>query len=392
MDKTRELLRLTKEGNEAAREQIILNNVGLIWSVVRRFTNRGYESEDLFQIGSIGLLKAIDRFDTAYEVKFSTYAVPLIIGEIRRYLRDDGMLKVSRSLKETAWKVRKAEADWQNTVGREPTLEELSEKTGIRKEEIVQSLAANTEVDSLYRSIPGNQGKEITLGEQICDRHNEIEERTDHLFLEQLLDTLIDEVLGCHIPMSAKNQKETFQTIVEETLGENCDFETVKSIHENLSELVEETKDEPAPPVLNKTQLKQLLENNGAAPEKLQEFESRYADVEDGPETSFAVSNVVNTKSFEIKTPDVTIKVAPDKTYLVENRMIDGRPCLVIAINEHVEINGISVRPVPLADRKTAGEGAEDTAPWQEENGTQDPSGSDEIRPVATGIRSADEV
>lgn len=209
---------------------------------------------------------------------------------------------------------------------------------------------------------------------------------------EQLLDTLIDEVLGCHIPMSAKNQKETFQTIVEETLGENCDFETVKSIHENLSELVEETKDEPAPPVLNKTQLKQLLENNGAAPEKLQEFESRYADVEDGPETSFAVSNVVNTKSFEIKTPDVTIKVAPDKTYLVENRMIDGRPCLVIAINEHVEINGISVRPVPLADRKTAGEGAEDTAPWQEENGTQDPFGSDEIRPVATGIRSADEV
>lgn len=209
---------------------------------------------------------------------------------------------------------------------------------------------------------------------------------------EQLPDTLIDEVLGCHIPMSAKNQKETFQTIVEETLGENCDFETVKSIHENLSELVEETKDEPAPPVLNKTQLKQLLENNGAAPEKLQEFESRYADVEDGPETSFAVSNVVNTKSFEIKTPDVTIKVALDKTYLVENRMIDGRPCLVIAINEHVEINGISVRPVPLADRKTAGEGAEDTAPWQEENGTQDPFGSDEIRPVATGIRSADEV
>lgn len=135
------------------------------------------------------MLKAIDRFDTAYEVKFSTYAVPLIIGEIRRYLRDDGMLKVSRSLKETAWKVRKAEADWQNTVGREPTLEELSEKTGIRKEEIVQSLAANTEVDSLYRSIPAIRERNH-IGEQICDRHNEIEERTDHLFLEQLLDTL----------------------------------------------------------------------------------------------------------------------------------------------------------------------------------------------------------
>ena len=105
MDKTRELLRLTKEGNEAAREQIILNNVGLIWSVVRRFTNRGYESEDLFQIGSIGLIKAIDKFDLNYQVRFSTYAVPMISGEIRRFLRDDGMIKVSRSLKELAGKV-----------------------------------------------------------------------------------------------------------------------------------------------------------------------------------------------------------------------------------------------------------------------------------------------
>ena len=178
MDQVLETIKRAHQGDKAARDRLVQENMPLVWSIVRRFSNRGYEPEDLFQIGSIGLLK------------FSTYAVPLIIGEIRRYLRDDGMLKVSRSLKETAWKVRKAEAEWQNTVGREPTLEELSEKTGIRKEEIVQSLAANTEVDSLHRSIPGNQGKEITLGEQICDRHNEIEERTDHLFLEQLLDTL----------------------------------------------------------------------------------------------------------------------------------------------------------------------------------------------------------
>ena len=209
---------------------------------------------------------------------------------------------------------------------------------------------------------------------------------------EQLPDTLIDEVLGCHTPMSAKSQKETFQAIVEETLGDNCDFETVKSIHENLSELAEETKDEPVQPVLNKTQLKQLLENNGADPEKLQEFDSRYADVEDGPETSFAVSNVVNTRSFEIKTPDVIIKVAPDKTDLVENRMIDGRPCLVIAINEHVEINGISVLPVPLKDRKgevkNNGDVQEEGTPWgEEEKPVKKPADdTDEIRPVATGI------
>lgn len=163
---------------------------------------------------------------------------------------------------------------------------------------------------------------------------------------EQMPDKLIDELLGCAAPMSAKSQKETFQAIVEETLGEKCDFETVKSIHENLTELMEETKDEPVPLTLDKYQVKRLLEAKGAAPEKLEEFDQRYAKVEDGPETSFLAANVVNTKSFEIKTPDVSIKVAPDKTYLVENKMIEGRPCIVIAINEHVEINGITVRPV----------------------------------------------
>ena len=163
---------------------------------------------------------------------------------------------------------------------------------------------------------------------------------------EELPDGLIDQLLGCIVPMSAKSQKETFQAIVEETLGEYCDFETVKNIHENLSELVEETKDEPVPLTLDKYQVKKLLETNGASPEKLEEFEQRYAKMEEGPGTSFVAANVVNTRSFEIKTPDVSIKVSPDKTYLVENRMIEGRPCIVIAINEHVEINGITVRPV----------------------------------------------
>ena len=142
------------------------------------------------------------------------------------------------------------------------------------------------------------------------------------------------------------NTNATSKHLVEETLGENCDFETVKNIHENLTELVEETKDEPIPLTLDKYQVKKLLETNGATPEKLEEFEQRYAQVEDGPGTSFVAANVVNTRSFEIKTPDVSIKVAPDKTHLVENRMIEGRPCIVITISEHVEINGISVRPV----------------------------------------------
>ncbi|WP_313153220.1 DUF4317 domain-containing protein [Lacrimispora sp.] len=163
---------------------------------------------------------------------------------------------------------------------------------------------------------------------------------------EQMPERLVDELLGCVMPMSAKSQKETFQAIVEETLGDNCDFETVKSLHENLNEILEETKDEPAPFTLDKYQMKRLLENNGASQEKLEEFEQRYGEDEETSVPPFLASNVINTKSFEIKTADVSIKVASDKTHLVENRMIDGRPCIVIGISEHVEINGITVRPI----------------------------------------------
>ncbi len=163
---------------------------------------------------------------------------------------------------------------------------------------------------------------------------------------EQMPERLIDELLGCMIPMSAKIQKETFQAIVEETLGDNCDFETVKNLHENLNEILEETKDEPAPFTLDKYQMKRLLEMNGASQDKLEEFEQRYGENEDQSVPPFLATNVANTRSFEIKTTDVSIKVAPDKTHLVENRMIDGRPCIVIGISEHVEINGITVRPI----------------------------------------------
>lgn len=163
---------------------------------------------------------------------------------------------------------------------------------------------------------------------------------------EQMSERLIDELLGCTIPMSAKSQKETFQAIVQETLGENCDFETIKNIHLSLNEILEETKDEPVPFTLDKYQMKKLLVNNGAPQEKLEEFEQRYEGSHKGKTPCFVASNVINTRDFEIKTTDVSIKVALDKTYLVENRMIGGRPCIVIGISEHVEINGITVRPI----------------------------------------------
>lgn len=163
---------------------------------------------------------------------------------------------------------------------------------------------------------------------------------------EKLNVQLIDEVLGCTIPLSAKSQKETFQAIVEETLGENCDFETVKNIHESLNEMLEERKEDPEPLILDKYQVKRLLENNGADPEKLRELDTIYPTDKDGRETSLVASNMVNARIFEIKTPDVSIKVAPDKTYLVQTKMVEGHSCIVIEVNEHVEINGITVKPI----------------------------------------------
>lgn len=160
---------------------------------------------------------------------------------------------------------------------------------------------------------------------------------------------LIDGVLGCTVPMSAKSQKETFQNIVKETLGDKCDFEAVKLIHESLNDLLEETRDDPVQPVLDMSQLKELLENNGADLEELQEFENRYVD---GHGPSLTVANVVNTKSFEVKTPEATIHVDPSRTSILESRVIDGKPYLMIAINDHMEVNGISVKPVSLKDRK----------------------------------------
>ena len=187
MDEMRKLLQLTKEGNEEAREKLILDNVGLIWSVVRRFTNRGYESEDLFQIGSVGLMKAVDKFDLSYDVKFSTYAVPMITGEIRRFLRDDGMIKVSRSMKENAYKIMKAREKFCIEHQREATIKEISEITQLEREDIVTSLEANKEVESLHQHAYQKDGSEILLIEKLAKEQNEMENIVDHVVLGEAL-------------------------------------------------------------------------------------------------------------------------------------------------------------------------------------------------------------
>lgn len=190
MDHTIALIKQSHEGDKKAREQLVEENVGLIWCVVKRFYGRGIDAEDLFQIGSIGLLKAIDKFDLSYDVKFSTYAVPMISGEIKRFLRDDGMIKVSRSLKELSYKAFQTRELLTGRLGREPTLEELSEEMRVDKEEIVQAMEAGGEVESLYKPIHQKEGNEIRLMDKLEEKEQPEEKILNHMLLKQLLDTL----------------------------------------------------------------------------------------------------------------------------------------------------------------------------------------------------------
>lgn len=160
---------------------------------------------------------------------------------------------------------------------------------------------------------------------------------------EELRMEFVEPVLGCNLPLSAGDQKETFQTIVEETLGDACDYEVVKNIHEKLNEMIEEKKDEPDPVVLDRAEVKRLLEYSGVEQEKLSSFEEKYEEAA-GTDTCFVASNVANTRQFEIKTPDVVVKVSPDRMDLVETKVINGRKCLVISLDNSVEVNGITIR------------------------------------------------
>lgn len=190
MDHTLELIKIAQTGNKEARNQIVEENVGLVWSVVRRFGNRGHELDDLYQIGCIGLLKCIDKFDLSFEVRFSTYAVPMITGEIKRFLRDDGMIKVSRSLKEIAYKVKLAEEKYRNEEGKEPTLSEIAAALDIPKEEIIVALESNAEVESLYKTIYQGDGNSIYLMDKLEENKDEGSLVVDRLAVNELLNDL----------------------------------------------------------------------------------------------------------------------------------------------------------------------------------------------------------
>ncbi|RHW41189.1 RNA polymerase sporulation sigma factor SigF [Neobacillus notoginsengisoli] len=165
----KDLIKRSHEGDQGARDMIVEKNMRLVWSVVQRFINRGYDPDDLFQIGCIGLLKSVDKFDLSFDVKFSTYAVPMIIGEIQRFIRDDGTVKVSRSLKETGNKIRRAREELSKDLGRTPTVNELSAHLGLTPEEIVLAQEAARTPASIHETVYENDGDPITLLDQIDD-------------------------------------------------------------------------------------------------------------------------------------------------------------------------------------------------------------------------------
>ena len=187
MDATLALIQRAHQGDKEARDTIFKENVGLVWSIVKRFTNRGVDTEDLFQIGSIGLLKAVDNFNLEYDVKFSTYAVPMISGEIKRFLRDDGMLKVSRSMKEVSYRAYLARDTMEKRLGREPTMMEISEELGITNEELVMAMDAVADVESLQKTIYQGDGSDISLMDKIPERENRHDQVLDQIVLEEML-------------------------------------------------------------------------------------------------------------------------------------------------------------------------------------------------------------
>jgi len=190
-----EWIRMAQEGDKEAKDYMVSENLGLVHSIVRRFENRGCDREELFQTGCIGLIKAIEKFDLSLHLAFSTYAVPMIMGEIRRFLRDDGMVKVSRTLKENGYKISKARELLTNELGRDPSILEIEALTELSREEIILAMEANKEVESIYQPVAGIDGEEILLVDQLGNTGNPYEEPEkeavlNELVVEQLLATL----------------------------------------------------------------------------------------------------------------------------------------------------------------------------------------------------------
>ena len=191
-EETMELLRRSKEGDREARQTLIEGNLRLVLSVIQRFSSRGENADDLFQVGCVGLIKAIDNFDINPPVRFSTYGVPMIIGEIRRYLRDNSAIRVSRSMRDTAYRVLQARERLIAETQREPTVEQIAGALEIPREEVVFAMDAIVEPVSLYEPIYSDAGDAVCVMDQVSDNRNTDETWTDHIALKEAMKRLDD--------------------------------------------------------------------------------------------------------------------------------------------------------------------------------------------------------
>ncbi|MCL2619357.1 MAG: RNA polymerase sporulation sigma factor SigF [Defluviitaleaceae bacterium] len=190
-DRTLELIAASQNGDSLARDTLVTENTGLVWSVVKRFAGRGYELEDLFQIGAIGLMKCIDKFDISFGVKFSTYAVPMIMGEIKRFLRDDGMIKVSRPLKELAIKARYIQESLQQSTGKVPSVAEIAKALEIDVEELAHAMDAASDVESLHAVVHQGDGGPVYLLDKLEVMGEDQSERMiDKIALREIISQL----------------------------------------------------------------------------------------------------------------------------------------------------------------------------------------------------------
>ena len=184
-------IKRAQEGDKFELERLIRQNSGLIWSIVKRFSGRGFELEDLYQVGCVGFIKSINRFDTSFEVKLSTYTVPYILGELKRHIRDDGTIKVSRSIKELQAKIRQIQVEYQNTYKKEISIEEIAKKLKISKEDIAIALEANNPIESIDGAYQSEKGdKAISLIEKIPASENEEEKITNRIALKEAISKL----------------------------------------------------------------------------------------------------------------------------------------------------------------------------------------------------------
>lgn len=228
------LLREAKSGNRKARDELINGNLRLVLSVVQRFSGRGENPDDLFQVGCIGLIKSIDNFDITQNVKFSTYAVPMIIGEIRRYLRDNNSVRVSRSIKDTAYRAMQVKEQLMNRNQREPTVSEIAEKLGVRREDVVMALESIVEPVSLYEPVYSDGGDALYVLDQVGDK-NDDKNWLDEIFLKEVIKSLSERekrILSLRF-MQGKTQMEVSQEIgisqAQVSRLEKCALKKIKS-------------------------------------------------------------------------------------------------------------------------------------------------------------------